>query len=138
MSFSCTQVDHGYCEMVLFTLSDDMFRASDRCLACRTTGEFAAMTLTERQEAAETTRRAFPGVVLNNISTCCLQDALILLEHSQQTITTERVRNASRNGPVVAAHSSQVGWSFTSCVCCMQLQTTHWHRSSGHNDSRAA
>ena len=53
------------------------------------------MTLAERQLAAETTRRAFPGIVLNNISTCCLQDALTLLNHSQQTIFTNNVSSIS-------------------------------------------
>ncbi|KAK9818580.1 hypothetical protein WJX74_002946 [Apatococcus lobatus] len=74
-----------------------------------TTGEFAAMTLEERQQAAETTRKAFPGIVLNNISTCCLQDALTLLSHSQQTISTERGQQSIADAVLVLPPYYQAG-----------------------------
>ena len=51
------------------------------------------MTLQERKQALETARQHWQqGVILNNISSCCLADCLALLEHSQQRVSTAEVR----------------------------------------------
>ena len=47
----------------------------------RTTGEFWAMTLDERQRVAAAARRHFPGKIIVNVSACALGDVHTLLEH---------------------------------------------------------
>ena len=67
-----------------------LLESSAHCL-CRTTGEFAAMTLAERKKALELARDNWEGVILNNISTCCMADSMQLLEHSAEQVSTPQV-----------------------------------------------
>ena len=50
------------------------------------------MTLAERKRALELARDSWQGVILNNISTCCMEDSMQLLEHSAEQVTTPEVR----------------------------------------------
>lgn len=50
----------------------------------RSTGEFASLTLDERESVAEIARSNWPGRQFINISSCNVQDSLRLLNHSQQ------------------------------------------------------
>ncbi|EIE24797.1 aldolase [Coccomyxa subellipsoidea C-169] len=51
-----------------------------------TTGEFTSMTMEERMHITELARAHWPGIMVNNVSAASYQDALALLEHSQQPI----------------------------------------------------
>ena len=49
------------------------------------------MTLAERKKALELARDNWEGVILNNISTCCMADSMQLLEHSVEQVSTPQV-----------------------------------------------
>lgn len=52
--------------------------------AFSSTGEFASMTIEERESAAEIARASWPGRQFVNVSSCNVEDSLRLLHHSQQ------------------------------------------------------
>jgi len=47
-----------------------------------TTAEFPSLTLEERIALVEYCRKVFKGIILNNISSCCLTDSFKLIKHS--------------------------------------------------------
>lgn len=47
-----------------------------------TTAEFPSLTFSERKRMTEICREAFPGVIINHISSCAIQDSLDLSSHS--------------------------------------------------------
>ena len=47
-----------------------------------TTAEFPSLSLEERMALLEYCRKTFKGVILNNISACCLEDCFQLIKHS--------------------------------------------------------
>jgi len=48
-----------------------------------TTAEFPSLSLEERMALVEHCRQQFNGVILNNVSSCCLGDCLKLVDHSK-------------------------------------------------------
>ena len=48
-----------------------------------TTAEFPSLSLEERKALVEHCRKAFDGVILNNVSACCLGDCFKLVNHSE-------------------------------------------------------
>ena len=54
---------------------------------CRTTAEFASMSMAERLEVTELTRQYWPGTIINNISAASHVDALQYLRHSQDLVS---------------------------------------------------
>ena len=56
------------------------------CMSCRTTAEFASMTMAERMEVTELAREYWPGTIVNNISAASHVDALQYLHHSQTLV----------------------------------------------------
>ena len=97
--------------------SSDAKQISISVPTCRTTGEFAAMTLAERKRALELARDSWQGVILNNISTCCMEDSMQLLEHSAEQVTTPEV------GPPM--HSMQ--FLYSAVLAGMLEQHAHAH-----------
>ena len=53
---------------------------------CRTTAEFASMSMAERINVTELTRQYWPGTIINNISAASHVDALQYLRHSQDLV----------------------------------------------------
>lgn len=52
----------------------------------RTTAEFASMSMAERTDVTELTRRYWPGTIINNVSAASHVDALQYLRHSQNLV----------------------------------------------------
>lgn len=53
------------------------------------------MSTTERKAALEAAREAWPGVLMNNVSSTCLADVMELLRHSHQQSQTAEVGASS-------------------------------------------
>ncbi|KAK9791555.1 hypothetical protein WJX73_001960 [Symbiochloris irregularis] len=74
-----------------------------------TSGEFAAMTIAERKQALEEARSVWPGdqggvepcVLMNNVSSTCLEEILELLQHSEEQISTPRGQQARADAVLV-------------------------------------
>ena len=92
----------------------------------RTTGEFAAMTLAERKVALEIARDSWPGIILNNISTCCLADCMQLLDHSIERVPTQEVSHLS----VTKKIPGTGGCSFLSVPGCQGAEGMHTSQPS--------
>ncbi len=58
-----------------------------RGVLCRTTAEFASMSMAERLDVTELTRQYWPGTIINNISAASHVDALQYLRHSQELVS---------------------------------------------------
>lgn len=74
------QIDFGaFKEYLLFLMEHGV----KNIITNGTTGEFASLTIAERNEILEFCRKNFRGSIINNISACCIKDSLTLLEHSK-------------------------------------------------------
>ena len=50
------------------------------------------MSSTERKATLQAARSLWPGTLMNNVSSCCLTEALDLLQHSHGLVSTSEVR----------------------------------------------
>ncbi len=65
------------------------------------------MTMEERMHITELARAHWPGIMVNNVSAASYQDALALLEHSQQPIAGAEVPLVSSTTAITEA-STQI------------------------------
>ncbi|MCP4695646.1 MAG: dihydrodipicolinate synthase family protein [Gammaproteobacteria bacterium] len=100
-------------------------------IANGTTAEFPSLSLAEKRELLECCRKEFAGVILNNISSCCLSDCIQLAAHSQDHADALVILP-----PYYYANSSQEGLlAFFKAVLRQSRQPVYFYNFPKHTQN---